>query len=80
MPEWTPPSLAAKFTVYRGLLELVIDEHGNVKSATLRQPIAEHYDEQLLAAAKNWKYRPAKRNGIPVEYRTFLEIALQPKK
>lgn len=79
LPEWKPTTLADRYATYRGVLELVIDEHGQVQSATMRQPVPAAYAEVLLAAAKTWHYKPAVRNGAPVSYRTFVPIVLEPK-
>lgn len=59
-----------------GVLDLVIDAHGDVKSATLVQRIHPHYDGLLLTAARKWKYRAAMRNGEPVEYVKRLGITV----
>jgi len=56
----------------------MIDESGNVASAELRQSVHPLYDDELLAAARKWKYKPAMRNGVPMPYVKIVEIRLQP--
>jgi tetratricopeptide (TPR) repeat protein len=68
--------IESRLSSFSGVLDLVIDAHGDVKSATLEQPIHPYYDQLLLSAAKNWKYRAAMRNGEPVEYEKRLTIKL----
>jgi hypothetical protein len=34
------------------------------------------YNRLLLAAAKNWTYRPARLEGVPVKYRKRIQITL----
>ena len=33
-------------------------------------------DSQLMAAARDWRYRPATAGGVPVKYRKLIEIVL----
>jgi hypothetical protein len=61
---------------FSGVLDLVIDAHGDVKSATLAQSIHPYYDGLLLSAAKHWKYRAAMKNGEPVEVAKRLTVKL----
>lgn len=58
----------------RGVLEVVINEEGDVESAIMRESVNPRYDAQLLAAAKTWQYRPALLNGKPVKYRKLVQI------
>jgi tetratricopeptide (TPR) repeat protein len=79
LPLWNPPTVVARTTEYRGLLEVVIDERGAVESATLRKPVTPAYDPILLDATKHWKFQPATRNGVPVKYRKTFDIVLAPR-
>jgi hypothetical protein len=58
----------------RGMLELVIDEQGRVASLALRLTVHPLYDPLLMAAARNWRYQPARVNGIPVKFRKVMQI------
>jgi hypothetical protein len=60
----------------RGLLDVVIDEQGRVVVMTMRSAIHPTYDGQVLAAARDWKYKPATFNGQPVRYRRLISIAV----
>ena len=62
-----------------GIVEVVIDENGNVVSAAIRAQMNGTYDRQVLAAASSWRYKPALLDGRPVKYRKFIQIALTPK-
>ena len=78
MPLWSPPA-AYTGGEFRGALELVVDEAGNVISAVSRGQIMPSYDEALRAAARHWKYRPAMlRDGTPVRYRLLVGYLLKP--
>jgi TonB family protein len=59
-----------------GLLELVIDEQGRVINLTLRISLHPMYDPMLLAAARDWKYKPATVGGVPVKFRKLIQITL----
>lgn len=58
----------------RGVLEIVINEEGNVESVAMHESVNPRYDPQLLAAAKSWQYRPALLDGKPVKYRKLVQI------
>jgi TonB family protein len=75
-PMWTPRNEIEKHLVFRGLLDLVIDEAGDVTSAVLTKSIHFTYDRQLLDMARTWKFRPAMKDGVPVRYRMTIEIRL----
>jgi TonB family protein len=62
-----------------GLLEIVVDEKGSVLAASMAKAIYPAYDALLVAAAREWKFTPALREGRPVRYRQLLEIVLRPQ-
>src|SRR5262245_28525117 len=76
VPEWTRSSRAPVGEL-RGLLEVVIGTDGTVESAKLLKPLSPLYDRELLAAAKQWKYRPAMNGSEPVTFRWLIEIVLK---
>jgi tetratricopeptide (TPR) repeat protein len=59
-----------------GVLEVVIDTMGAVESATMLEGVEALYNRLLLTAAKNWRYRPARLDGVPVKYRKRIQITL----
>lgn len=60
----------------RGRVEIVIDEQGRVNAVHLRQPMHPFYDQLLIAAAREWRYKPATLNGAPVKFRKAIAINL----
>ena len=60
----------------RGVIELTIDESGNVVNAVLRKPFNASYDALLLKAARDWKYEPARKAGVPVRFLKNVAIRL----
>jgi TonB family protein len=78
LPAWVPPNPVAQRTLFRGVVEVIIDEKGAVESAVLREPVSRYYDAALLESTKTWKFRPANRGGLPVKYRMLFEVVLRP--
>jgi len=70
------PSAISAQARERGLLEVVIDEQGRVINLSLRVPIHPMYDPQLLAAAKDWRYKPATVDGTPVKFRKMIQVTV----
>jgi TonB family protein len=73
-----PFSLAATKGEYRGTVEVEINEAGNVVGARVIQSVHVLYDPLLLAAARNWKYVPARIDGRPTAVRKRVEVVLKP--
>jgi tetratricopeptide (TPR) repeat protein len=71
------PSQIAGQTRERGLLEVVIDEQGRVVGLKLRASLHPVYDTLLIAAAREWRYRPARYQGRPVKYRKMIQITVK---
>ena len=63
----------------RGVVEVEIDEAGNVSAAEIVTPIHPAYDLMLVKAARQWKYQPATRNGQPIKVRKRVDVALRPR-
>jgi hypothetical protein len=70
------PSTISAQARERGLLEVVIDEQGRVVNLVLRLPIHPMYDPQLLAAAREWRYKPATVDGTPVKFRKMIQVTV----
>jgi hypothetical protein len=63
----------------RGLLELLIDEQGRVVGITVRMSIHPLYDPLLIAAAREWRYKPAMFSGTPVKFRKLIQVSVDKK-
>jgi TonB family protein len=77
-PSWRPRSDIERRQLFRGVLELLVDERGNVVAAALGKSVHPAYDPELLEMAKSWKFKPATKDGVPVKYRTTVEVRLGP--
>jgi hypothetical protein len=60
----------------RGLLEVIVNEAGQVESARMLRPMHPAYNNLLLQETKFWRYQPAVRHGAPVRYRRLIEITV----
>ena len=77
MPEWHPVT-PAQMRDLRGVLRVVITADGKVEAASLVTPAHPAYDPLLLAAVKDWQYKPAMRDGQPVRYQKLIPFVLRP--
>ena len=74
IPTYTRPVTLRKTAV----VELLINETGAVESASMLSKLEPAYDHAIVAAAKTWRYEPAKLNGQPVKYQKRVQITLVP--
>jgi TonB family protein len=76
MPVWKALPPPFNKLSFHGRLELVISAQGAVESARIAERTTPAYDDQLLAAARRWKFRPASRDGKPVRFREDVAVVL----
>ena len=77
LPQWVVPQGTRPGAWQpEAVLEVTINESGDVVSAILRKPFHPSYDPQLVKAAMAWKYEPARREGVPVRYIKLVAIRL----
>ena len=79
LPEWMPTDKIAGSRDYIGSIKVIIGIDGRVKSASIEQATHPTYDARLLQVAKEWLYKPATRNGEPVESEKVIAIQLRRK-
>lgn len=58
---WQLPSSAGN-----EVIEIVIDERGEIVNKTVLQSLGADIDSKCLAALENWHFQPATRNGRPI--------------
>jgi TonB family protein len=79
MPSWVPPAAVVRSRQeYRGELEVVIDEAGQVEQARMTRPTVQAYDLALTAATRRWRFVPARRGGQTVKYVLTFQVVLAP--
>lgn len=66
----------ARKAKYQGAVQLrvVIGEDGRVRSASVTRPLGKGLDEKALEAVKSWKFRPALKCGVPIEFPVVIEV------
>ncbi len=72
-----PIALASAVYGRHGVLELTIDTDGRVIAVLVRQSINMAYDGTLVAAARQWRYRPALSDGAPVRYVKTIAVDIK---
>jgi len=72
-PDSVPPTSHAE---YQGtvLLQIEVDERGDVAQVWVLKPLSLGLDEKAVASVRAWKFRPATRNGVPTRARLMVEI------
>lgn len=48
------------------VIEITIDERGEITNKTVLQSLGPDIDQKCLAALENWHFHPATRNGAPI--------------
>jgi hypothetical protein len=71
--------LADVFAVHAGIVEILIDEVGEVITAKTVVAVNAAYDRLALATARSWRYRPATLDGAAVKYRTIVQLPAKPR-
>jgi len=59
-----------------GIVEVLIDETGAVADVVMRESINASYDRAIMRAAREWKYRPATKDGTAVRYLKAIVITI----
>ena len=72
-----PPFSLRTVPITPGMVEVIINELGAVEMATILIPLTRLYDRAVLEAAKDWLYRPATMNGVPVKFRKSIRISFK---
>jgi TonB family protein len=63
-----------------GIVEVLIDEQGNVADVIMREPVHPVYDRLVRLAARKWKYRPAQKGQVPVKFVKRIAIVINPER
>jgi TonB family protein len=58
---WQRPDSEGKVVI-----EITIDERGEIVRKTVLQSLGPEIDSKCLAALENWRFQPATRNGAPI--------------
>jgi TonB family protein len=74
-----PPNVSSVLSAIHksGVLDVTIDQQGNVERVVMRERVHPIFDTLVLDAARNWKYRPAMKDGVAVRYLKTIAIVKQ---
>jgi len=61
------------------VIEITIDENGNIVARTVVQSLGPAIDEKVLAALENWHFRPATRDGVPIPSKQDVVYHFKPR-
>jgi TonB family protein len=75
-PQYSEEARKAKFQGAT-LLSVDIDATGVVTNVTVIRPLGLGLDEKAVEAAKQWRFRPAMKDGLPVPAQAELEITFR---
>jgi TonB family protein len=69
-----PPTLMNEHVEGEVVLYAIIRRDGSVDSIQLLKGVDPQLDQNAMEAFSRWKFRPATRNGVPVELETVVHI------
>ncbi len=75
-PEYPPERYEEGLDV-KVIVRVVIDEAGNITGASVFNSGGPGFDETALAAARQWKFKPALQNGVPAESFAMIYVVFE---
>ena len=54
-----------------------MDAAGNVREAKVVKPLGLGLDEKAIETIRTWRFKPAVRNGTPVNVRMLVEVSFR---
>jgi TonB family protein len=79
MPQWAAPDRVSAMRTFHGAIKVRVGADGRVVDVAIATPTHPDYDKLLLEAARNWVYKPAMRDGQPIEVEKVVEFYLRSK-
>ncbi len=76
LPPWPAAMPMPTGASSRGLLEVFISESGQVESVRIVRPTVRYFDDRLVDSAKQWHFKPATKDGVPVKFCKIIEVAI----
>jgi len=67
---------AAKYSA-TCVIQIIVNKLGEVVNVRVVKPVGLGLDENAVNTVRNWKFRPAMREGVPVNVRMLVEISFR---
>jgi TonB family protein len=77
MPTWRPRDAVTAQRHFTGAVKIRIGTDGRVLNAAIEVATDPDYDKLVLEAARSWFYKPALRNGEPIEVEKLVTFSLK---
>jgi TonB family protein len=61
------------------VIEVTIDERGNIVRKVVLQSLGPAIDNKVLAALENWHFLPATRYGVPIPSKQDVSYHFKPR-
>ncbi len=68
------PAISQEYTGSSVDVEFTVDETGKPANLTVKSHVDETLSSAVLEAVKQWKFKPAERNGVPVATKVVLPV------
>jgi TonB family protein len=75
-PPYSEEARKAKFSGVV-VVQIVVDVAGNVHDAKVIKPLGLGLDEKAIETIRTWRFKPAMRNGAPVNVRMLVEVSFR---
>lgn len=70
------PAISTEYAGSKVDLEFVVDQTGKPSQLTVKSDTDETLAAAVLDAVKQWKFKPAERNGVPVPTKVALPVKI----
>ena len=75
-PEYTKEARLAKLEG-AVMLKVVVDKEGAARNIEVVQSLGLGLDEKAIEAVSQWKFRPAEKNGQPVDIPATIDVSFR---
>jgi len=59
------------------VVQIIVDSAGNVRDAKVTRPLGLGLDEKAVETIRTWRFKPAMRDGVPVNVRMLVQVAFR---
>ena len=59
------------------VVQIIVDTAGNVRDVRVPKPLGLGLDEKAIETIRTWRFKPALRDGVPVNVRMLVEVSFR---